>query len=280
VTSRHFRREHRASRTVRLTRIAGPAGDPRRARAIFLVKLRRVSTTPRIALVAGATGLIGGYLINALIEAQEYARVFALTRRPYQKEHAKLANRIVNFERMADQLKGLTANDAFCCIGTTIADAGSQEAFRETDVDAVLLFAQAARAAQATRFVVVSSVGADSKSRKFYLRTKGEMEEAVSGLGFVSVDIMQPSLLLGPRKAVRPLELAGRIFAPLLNPLLTGTREQYRAIAAETVARGMLGAARRGGRGIYRYTYGAINQLALIRSNQPNLVPPAKKKPA
>jgi len=239
-----------------------------------------VSTTPRIALVAGATGLIGGYLINTLIEAQEYARVFALTRRPYLKEHAKLANRIVNFERMADQLKGLTANDAFCCIGTTIADAGSQEAFRETDVDAVLLFAQAARAAQATRFVVVSSVGADSKSKNFYLRTKGEMEQAVSGLGFVSVDIMQPSLLLGPRKAVRPLELAGRIFAPLLNPLLTGTREQYRAIAAETVARGMLGAARRGGRGIYRYTYGAINQLALIRSNQPNLVPPAKKKPA
>jgi len=239
-----------------------------------------VSTTPRIALVAGATGLVGGYLINALIEAPEYARVFALTRRPLPREHAKLANRIVNFERMAEQIKGLTANDAFCCIGTTIADAGSQEAFREADVDAVLLFAQAARVAQATRFVVVSSVGADSKSSKFYLRTKGEMEAAVTGLGFASVDIMQPSLLLGPRKALRPLEITGRVFAPLINPLLTGTRERYRAISAETVARGMLGAARRGGRGTYRYTYGAINQLALITSNQPNLVPAAKKKPA
>jgi uncharacterized protein YbjT (DUF2867 family) len=239
-----------------------------------------VSTTPRIALVAGATGLVGGYLVNALIEAQEYARVFALTRRPLPREHAKLANRIVNFDRMADQIKGLSAHDAFCCIGTTIADAGSQEAFREADVDAVLLFAQAARVAQATRFVVVSSVGADSKSKKFYLRTKGEMEEAVTGLGFTSVDIMQPSLLLGPRKALRPLEITGRIFAPLINPLLTGAREQYRAISAETVARGMVGAARRGGRGIYRYTYAAINQLALIKSNQPNFVPAAKKKPA
>ena len=239
-----------------------------------------MSTTPRIALVAGATGLVGGFLINALIEAPEYARVFALTRRPFAKDHAKLANRIVVFGRMAEQLKGLTANDAFCCIGTTIAEAGSQEAFREADVDAVLLFAQAARAAQATRFVVVSSVGADSKSKKFYLRTKGEMEEAVTGLGFASVDIMQPSLLLGPRKAMRPLEITGRVFAPLLNPLLTGTREQYRAISADTVARGMVGAARRGGRGIYRYTYGAINQLALIKSNQPNFVPAAKKKPA
>jgi uncharacterized protein YbjT (DUF2867 family) len=239
-----------------------------------------VSTTPRIALVAGATGLVGGFLINSLIDAPEYARVYALTRRPFAKEHSKLANRIVIFERMAQQLKGLVAHDAFCCIGTTIADAGSQEAFREADVDAVLLFAQAARAAQASRFVVISSVGANSDSKKFYLRTKGEMEEAVSGLGFASVDILQPSLLLGPRKAVRPLEIAGRVFAPLVNPLLTGSREQFRAISAETVARGMLGAARRGGRGIYRYTYGAICQLAEIRPPQSALAQSAKKKPA
>ncbi|MEJ0085794.1 MAG: NAD(P)H-binding protein [Pseudomonadota bacterium] len=239
-----------------------------------------MSTTPKIALVAGATGLIGGFLVNTLIAAPEYSRVYALTRRPFAKDHPKLANRIVTFERMAEQLKGLTAHDAFCCIGTTIAEAGSQEAFREADVDAVLLFAQAARAAQVSRFVVVSSVGADAKSKKFYLRTKGEMEEAVSRLGFASVDILQPSLLLGPRKELRPIEITGRIFAPLLNPLLTGSREQYRAIPAETVARGMLGAARRGARGIYRYTYGAINQLAQIKSNQPNAVPAAKKSSA
>ena len=239
-----------------------------------------MSTTPRIALVAGATGLVGGFLIDTLIEAPEYTRVYALTRRPFAKDHPKLANRIVIFDRMAQQLKGLTAHDAFCCIGTTIADAGSQEAFREADVDAVLLFAQAARAAQATRFVVISSVGATSDSKKFYLRTKGEMEEAVTGLGFASVDILQPSLLLGPRKALRPLEIAASMFAPLINPLLSGAREQYRAIPAQTVARGMVGAARRGGRGIYRYTYGAICQLAEIRPPQSALAQSAKKKPA
>ena len=239
-----------------------------------------MSTTPRIALVAGASGLVGGFLIKALIEAPDYARVYALTRRPLGKEHSKLANRIVIFERMAEQLKGLTAHDAFCCIGTTIAEAGSQEAFREADVDAVLLFAQAARAAGASRFVVVSSVGADSKSKKFYLRTKGEMEEAVSGLGFPSVDILQPSLLLGPRKEVRVLEITGRIFAPLINPLLTGTREALRAIPAETVARGMLGAARRGARGVYRYTYGGICQLSELKPIQSIAAAIAKKKPA
>jgi uncharacterized protein YbjT (DUF2867 family) len=212
-----------------------------------------------------------------LLNAPDYARVYALTRRPLGKEHPKLANRVVSFQRMGEQLKGLTAHDAYCCIGTTIAQAGSDEAFREVDLDAVLLFAHAARAAQAKRFVVVSSVGADTSSKKLYLRTKGEMEDALTAVGFPSVDILQPSLLLGPRKQMRPLELAGSIFAPLINPMLTGTREIYRAIPAEVVARGMLGAARRGGRGIYRYTHAAIQQLAVIRAPQPMAVQTPRK---
>jgi uncharacterized protein YbjT (DUF2867 family) len=236
-----------------------------------------VSTTPKIALVAGATGLVGGLLLNTLLEAPDYARVYALTRRPLGKEHPKLANRVVSFQRMGEQLKTLTAQDAYCCIGTTIAQAGSQEAFREADIDAVLLFAQAARAAQVKRFVVVSSVGADTGSKKFYLRTKGEMEDALIAVGFPAVDILQPSLLLGPRKQMRPLELAGSILAPIVNPLLTGAREAYRAIPAEVVARAMLGAARRGGRGVYRYTHAAIQQLAVIRAPQPIAVQTPRK---
>src|SRR4051812_31028606 len=140
-------------------------GDPRIAAPSFLVKLRRVSSTPKIALLAGATGMVGGCLLQALSEAPEYSRVFALTRRPLGREAPKVANRIVVFERMAEQLKGMSAHEAFCCIGTTRGAAGSDEAFREADLDAVLLFAQAARAAGANRFVVVSSVGANSKSK-------------------------------------------------------------------------------------------------------------------
>jgi len=238
------------------------------------------STPPRIALLAGASGLIGSHLLDALLQAPDYSRVFALTRRPFGREHPKLANRIVVFERMATQLKGLTANDAFCCIGTTIRDAGSQEAFRTADVDAVVLFAQAARAAGATRFVVVSSVGADTRSKKFYLRTKGEMEEAVTAVGFPSLEIMQPSLLLGSRKEVRPIEFLGTLFAPLVNPLLTGSREVYRAIPAEVVARAMLGAARRGARGIYRHSYSAICQLSQSRPPHPTSTNPAGKASA
>ena len=239
-----------------------------------------MSATPKIALLAGATGLVGGLLLKTLLDAPDYSRVYALTRRLLGKEHPRLANRVVTFDRMAEQIKGLVAQDAYCCIGTTIAEAGSQEAFRAADVDAVLLFARAARAAQATRFVVVSSVGANSSSTKFYLRTKGEMEEAVTDLGFTSVDILQPSLLLGPRQGLRPAELAGRILSPLVNPFLTGAREAYRAIPAETVARAMLGASRRGARGTYRYTYAAICQLTTIRPAQPLPNQSPKNRPA
>lgn len=239
-----------------------------------------MSSTPKVALLAGATGLVGGYALQALLDAPDYSRVWALTRRPFGREHPRLANRIVNFERMTDQLKGLVVNDAFCAIGTTIADAGSQEAFRAADVNAVLLFARAARAAGASRFVVVSSIGADSESKKFYLRTKGEMEETVADIGFASVDILQPSLLLGPRKALRPVEIAGRILAPLVNPFLTGAREVYRAIPAETVGKAMLGAARAGRRGVYRYTYAELRRLAELRAAAPINAQPAKKKPA
>lgn len=223
--------------------------------------------------------MVGGLLLQTLLDAPDYARVYALTRRPFGREHPRLANRVVVFERMAQQLKGLVAHDAYCCLGTTIAEAGSQEAFRDVDIDAVVLFAQAARAAQCNRFVVLSSVGADSRSKKFYLRTKGEMEEAITAVGFPSVDILQPSLLLGPRKQLRPLELLGRVLSPVINPMLSGKREVYRAIDASLVARGMLGASRRGARGVYRYTYAGIKQLAEIRPPQPLASQSGKKTP-
>lgn len=223
--------------------------------------------------------MVGGRLLDVLLDAPDYARVYAVTRRPFGREHPRLANRVVIFPRMAEQLKGLAVNDAYCCIGTTIAEAGTQEAFRDVDLEAVLQFARAARALQATRFIVVSSVGADPASKKFYLRTKGEMENELAAVGFPSVDILQPSLLLGSRKQTRPLELLGRVLAPVINPLLTGKREMYRAIEADVVAKGMLGASRRGARGTYRYTHAGIRQLAALRAPQPIVVQQGKNRP-
>jgi uncharacterized protein YbjT (DUF2867 family) len=219
----------------------------------------------KVILLAGASGFVGNLALDALLDSTDISRVYAITRRPLGREHPRLANRIVQFEQIESQLKGLTCQAALCSVGTTIRQAGSEQAFREVDFDAVLAFARTAKAAQAQRFVVVSSAGADPKSKNFYLRTKGEMEEALAGVGFTSLDILQPSLLLGWRREIRPLELLGTAFAPLINPFLTGKREPFRAIPARTVAAAMAGVTRSGRRGVQRYTYSAIQSLARIK---------------
>src|SRR5215470_3467689 len=131
----------------------------------------------RVALLAGASGLTGSLVLEALLAAPDVSRVIAVTRRPLGGEHPRLANRIVQFERLESQLKGTLCDVALCCLGTTLRKAGSQQRFRAVDIDCVLTFAHAAKAANARRFVVMSRVGADPNSRNFYLRTKGDMEE-------------------------------------------------------------------------------------------------------
>jgi uncharacterized protein YbjT (DUF2867 family) len=217
-----------------------------------------------VALMAGASGLTGGLTLDGLLAAPDISRVIAVTRRPLGREHPRLANRIVQFERLESQLKGSVANVALCCLGTTLRKAGSQQRFRAVDVDAVLTFARAAKAANARRFVVMSSVGADPRARNFYLRTKGDMEEELEGVGFESLDILQPSMLLAWRAEMRPLELVASALMPLIAPLLRGKYLPYRAIGARTVAAAMLGATRSGRRGVQRYTYEGIQALARL----------------
>lgn len=217
-----------------------------------------------VALMAGASGLTGSLTLDGLLAAPDISRVIAVTRRPLGREHPRLANRIVQFERLESQLKGSVADVALCCLGTTLRKAGSQPRFRAVDVDAVLTFARAAKAANARRFVVMSSVGADPRARNFYLRTKGDMEEELEGVGFESLDILQPSMLLAWRAEMRPLELVAGALMPLIAPLLRGKYLPYRAIGARTVAAAMLGATRSGRRGVQRYTYEGIQALARL----------------
>lgn len=221
-----------------------------------------MNDTQKVALVAGASGLVGQRLVAVLCEAREYARVYAVTRRPLTRDHAKLANRVVRFADLEAQLRGVTCTEAFCCLGTTLREAGSEAAFRQVDYELVLAFARAARAAQAQRFVLVSSVGAAAGSRAFYLRVKAQTEAAVMTLGFPALDIMQPALLLGSRREARPLELAAQWTLPAIAPLMLGPLAPWRPVGAETLARAMLGAARSGRRGTARHTWPAIAALA------------------
>jgi uncharacterized protein YbjT (DUF2867 family) len=219
----------------------------------------------KVALLAGGSGLVGGYVIGAILDAPDFARVYAVTRRQLNREHFRLANRIVQFEQLETQLKGLKCNVAICCLGTTLRAAGSEQAFRKVDTDYTLAFARAAKAAGAQRFVLVSSVDANPKSNNFYLRTKGETEAALEQIGFAALDILQPGVLLGLRREMRPLELGAQAVMPLVNPFLIGARERLRAISARTVALAVIGAARSQRLGVTRYTHAAIKALALSK---------------
>lgn len=232
----------------------------------------------KVALLAGASGLTGGHVLDALLGAPDFSRVIAVTRRPLKREHARLANRIVQFDRLETQLQGTVCDVALCCLGSTRARAGSRESFREVDVDYVVSFARAALAARAQRFVVVSSVGANPNSRNFYLRTKGEMEAELESLGFTALDILQPGLLIGWRHEMRPLELLGVAVTPLTNLFLVGNRAAYRGISVRTVAAAMVGATRSGRKGVQRYTYTGIQQLARLTARAPAAA--SERKPA
>jgi uncharacterized protein YbjT (DUF2867 family) len=230
----------------------------------------------KIVLLAGASGLTGTRTLAALLEAPDVTRVLAVSRRPLGTEHPRLANRIVQFAQMEAQLKGVSADAALCCLGTTIRQAGSQQAFQAVDIGAVLTFARAARAAGVRRFAVISAAGANADAKNFYLRTKGEMEQQLEAMGFESLDILQPSLILGWRKEMRPLELLAKVLMPIANPLLAGKYASYKAISATTIGKAMLGATRSGRRGVQRYTYPgieALSRLSYVKSRAPT---PAK----
>jgi uncharacterized protein YbjT (DUF2867 family) len=227
-------------------------------------KLRRMADdASRVALVAGGSGLVGSKLLPILLSAPEFGRVNALTRRALPADNPRLANRVVRFDTpLQSQLKALQCNDAFCCIGTTMRNAGSQAAFRAVDHDLVIQFAKFAQSTGVERFVLVSSVGASVSAKNFYLRVKGETEKALEALRFRSLDILQPSMLLGSRRELRPLEVLVHPAMLIISPLLLGKWSRYRAIAAETVAAAMYGTVRTQRRGVFRYTYDELRKLA------------------
>lgn len=215
------------------------------------------------ALIAGATGLVGGFLLPLLLDEPSNRRVVALVRRPLALEHPKLTAARVYFDHLDANPALLAAADVYCCLGTTIRAAGSQAAFRAVDHGYVASLAQLSRDQGARRFFLVSVIGADPAARNFYLRVKGEAERAVERVGFDELHVFRPSFLVGPRPERRPLERLSIAFFSAAAPLLAGARRRYRPIAAATVAAAMAGAARAGlGRGRHVHDFDAMTALA------------------
>jgi uncharacterized protein YbjT (DUF2867 family) len=196
----------------------------------------------RTALIAGASGLVGRHCLDTLLASPAYEAVIACSRRPLPNAHTRLAVRVVSFDRL-DSERPLAVTDAFCALGTTIAAAGSRDAFTRVDLGYVAAFARYARASGASRFVLVSSVGSDPGSSNFYLRVKGQAEQAVVSVGFVQVDILRPGLLLGERLESRRGEAIALRFAPAAGLLLGGPLRKYRPVPAAFVGAAMVGTA-------------------------------------
>ena len=210
--------------------------------------------TDRKALIVGSTGLIGGYCLDALINDPNYAEVIALVRKPLPKKHRKLSEIIIKFDNLEHELANAQAHDVFCCLGTTIKKAGSQDAFREIDLTLVITVAEFMRQQGAEQFLVISALGADKDSTVFYNRVKGEMESALKELGYPYLHIIRPSLLLGTREEFRLGEKIATLLTPLFKPFLWGSLKKYRPVEAESVAQFMVkigGQKRRPGVHIY-----------------------------
>ncbi len=206
-------------------------------------------------LLAGASGVVGSTFLS---DAKERGHECVLVgRRPLDTGDEEI---ITTFQ---EPLELPEADVAVCALGTTIARAGSQEAFYAVDHDAVMTFADAAKAAGVEHFLVVTAVGANPRARVFYSRVKGEVERDLEALSFRRLDIVQPGLLLGPREEHRPVELFLKAIDPIARRFMLGSMDCYAGIEADTVARALLNLSEQGAEsGTRRHQNRALQRLA------------------
>lgn len=194
----------------------------------------------RSALLLGASGLVGGECLKILLTEGSYDRVHALVRRPLGVDHPKLIQHLVSFEDLEATSAPWSADAVFCCLGTTISKAGSQEAFRRVDHGYPLAAARSATTNNAGTFLLISALGAHAESRIFYNRIKGQTERDLKRLNLKRLVLFRPSLILGDRKERRTKEMVASTLMKPLSGLMVGGLRRYRPIHARTIARAMV----------------------------------------
>ena len=209
----------------------------------------RIASTNRIfepimikksALLIGATGLVGEQCLQQLLANEQYDKVITLTRKVLVNKHPKHKNLVVDFDHLDWSAANIKADDVYCAFGTTIAKAGSQDAFRKIDVEWPRQIAQIAVKNGAQKFNLVSSIGADSQSSVFYSKMKGVLEDEINKMGYQSVIFFRPSILIGDRKEQRTGEAIGIALAKALSFLFIGPLRKYQGTPVDLLAAQMV----------------------------------------
>jgi uncharacterized protein YbjT (DUF2867 family) len=216
-----------------------------------------------VATIAGSTGLIGGHLLDELLNDSYFDTVRILIRKPVDITHAKLEKKIVDFNDSDSLLVALSNSDViFCSVGTTQKKVkGDKEAYRKIDFDIPVKLARFSKMVGCEKFILVSSVGANSKSDNFYIKLKGEVEDVIKTMGLKSLHIMRPSFLLGERKEFRIGEVIGK---PLMQIFSFAIPKKYKAISAKDVAKAMVAIAKAKNEGTFVYEYNEIKNLSHV----------------
>jgi uncharacterized protein YbjT (DUF2867 family) len=214
----------------------------------------------KTAIILGASGLIGGLLLQKLLKNDEYAKVKIIVRKPLPIAHHKLEQCIIDFKNKVAYENAITlASVLFCCIGTTTKSVnGNKELYRSVDFDIPVFGAINAIKIGIKKYIIVSSIGANEKSSNFYLKLKGQVENTLAKLPFESLIIMQPSLLIGKRNDARFGEKIAQTIAPFFNPILMGCLAKYKCINAEVVANAMYNESLKNKKGIFTLSYNEI----------------------
>jgi len=194
----------------------------------------------KTAILLGASGATGSEVLNLLLEDTRYTTIKLFSRSSINVTHPKIKEYITDLFELGNMKPDFTADEVYCCIGTTKAKTPDKEVYRKIDYGIPVTAAKLARENSINTFTVISAIGADTKSSIFYSRTKGEMQEAVIKTGISKTFVLQPSLILAKRKDMRIAEKLASAIMWLINPLLFGNAARYRSISAKEVAKAMV----------------------------------------
>lgn len=220
-------------------------------------------TEKKKVVILGATGLIGKSLTQLFLDHGDW-KVSCLVRRAPTLNHPYLELEVVNFQEHAHLGKYLQCDLLVSCLGTTMKVAGSKEAFEFVDATLPLSLARQAHEQGCEAMMTVSSIGASPKSGSYYTRVKGQVEEDLKKVGFKSLHIMRPSLLLGQRNEKRAGEDIGKVLGGLISPLLMGPMRRYRPIEAHDVAKAMLHLAQNNEDGVFIHESEALQRISML----------------